>query len=157
MSEQVRCPNKALLIDRENAHRAYWLLKAPHTHTPDDVQDPEYFGLQADRLKVFDMIEVMAEDLSWYVELVVRAVPKGTHQVVTQLLTIKRFDAADLPEGWTVEYLGINGRHTIMRAGEKVEGGFASREDAVERAIFLAEKEATPRRKAGAQRAVAAA
>lgn len=139
MSEQKRCPTKALVIDRENAHRGYWLVTVPQTHTPEDAQHPDYFGFHALSLNVGDLIEVAAEDQSWYAELWVRAKPAGTNQVRTVLRQpITYFDTEELPEGWSIQYLGVSGKHTVFNGAEIAEGGFETREEATIAALGFA-------------------
>ena len=142
-ADPVHCTPKALVIDRENAHRAYWLCRVAPGHTTEDVQTPHYFGMLAAKLKVGDVIEVSAEDQSWYGELMVRAIPSGVNQVRTALRFITHFDGAELPAGWDIKYLGGVSMHTIFKGDIAMEGGFATTEEAEIKLFALADKETT--------------
>lgn len=142
MRDPVHCVPKALVIDRENSHRAYWLCLVAPGHTPEDVQTPHYFGFLAAKLKVGDVIEVSAEDQSWYGELMVRAIPTGLNQVRTALRFITHFDGEELPEGWDIKYLGGVSKHTVFKGDAAMEGGFATREEAEIKLFAMADREA---------------
>lgn len=142
MADPVHCPPKALAIDRENAHRAYWLCLVPQAHTPDDVLTPHYFGLLAAKLKTGDVIEVVAEDQSWYGEIMVRAIAASINQVRTVLRFLTEFEGAELPAGWDIRYQGGVAKHTVFKGSQMMEGGFATREEAEIRVLALAGKEA---------------
>lgn len=143
MADPVYCAPKALVIDRENAHRAYWLCRVSPGHSPEDVQSPHYFGMLANKLKVGDVIEVSAEDQSWYGELMVRAIPNGVNQVRTALRFLTHFDGADLPDGWDIKYLGGVSMHTIFKGDQIMEGGFSTIEEAEIKLFALVDKEIT--------------
>lgn len=146
MSEDtVRCPNKALVIDRENAHCGYWLCMVPEGHNPEDVMSADYFGFQAGKLRVNDVIEIRAEDLSWYGELLVRAKPQGVNQVVTVERFVKYFDVAELPSGYDAIYQGQKAKWTLYRGGVALESGFDTREEVAIQAEKLASKEIAKR------------
>jgi hypothetical protein len=140
-NDPLYCPARALVIDRENAHRAYWLVIAPQGHTESDIENPAYFGFHATKLKVGDVIEVTAEDLSWYGEWLVRAIPDGLNQVRTVSRFVTYFESDELPEGWSIRYLGGEGKHTIYRGDLALEGMFPTREEATIKLLSMAARE----------------
>lgn len=140
-ADPIYCPPKALVIDRENAHRAYWLCLVSQAHSPEDVQSPHYFGMLASKLKVGDVIEVSSEDQSWYGELMVRAIPGGINQVRTALRFITYFEGEELPEGWDIKYLGGVSKHVIFKGDQMLDGGFSTREEAEIKVFALAKRE----------------
>lgn len=143
--ESVRCPNKALVIDRENAHCGYWLCMVPEGHSPEDVLSADYFGFHAGKLKVNDVIEFRSEDLSWYGELLVRAKPQGVNQVVTVERFTKHFDVVELPSGYDARYQGKVGKWTVYRGSAALESGFDTREEAAIHIDKLVAKEVSKR------------
>lgn len=146
--EPIRCPAKALVMDRDNAHRGYWLAMIPASHTPDDVVKPEYFGFH--RVRVGDVIEVQAEDMSWWGELLVRAIPANLNMVVTRVRFLDHFEIDDLPAGYEIKYLGVSGKHTLYFEGNPTQGGFDTREEAAIKAMQLSGSKAEQARQSQA-------
>lgn len=140
--EPVRCPSKALVIDRDNAHRGYWLAMIPDGHTAEDVLRPEYFGFHAGKIRVGDVIEVQSEDMSWWGELLVRAIPAGLNMIVTRKRFLDHFEVEDLPDGYEIKYLGTSGRHTVFYKHNAIQGDFTTREEAAIKVFQLAGRKA---------------
>ena len=138
--DPVRCPSKALVMDRDNAHRGYWLAMIPDGHNAEDVLRPEYFGFHAGRIRVGDVIEVQSEDMSWWGELLVRAIPAGLNMIVTRKRFLDHFEVDDLPAGYEIKYLGHTGKHTVFYQGNAIQGDFSTREEA---AIKVFQSQAT--------------
>lgn len=163
MTESLRCPPKALVIDTESAHGARFLAEVPAEHTMDAVRTPDYFGLlQAQaRLRPGDYIAVRPIDYSWHIELMVRALEPGLNRVTTVELWSREFDIGELPAGWEIVFRGKEGGHAIIRDGEPIEAGFKTKESAAIRiaaitktavAPALASPDAAPKNKGGRPR-----
>lgn len=148
-TEPVRCPSKALVIDRDNAHRGYWLCMVPDTHTAEDVLRPEYFGFHT-QVRVGDVIEVQSEDMSWWGELLVRAIPAGLNMIVTRKRFLDHFEIEDLSAGYEIKYLGVSGKHTLYFQGNPIQGDFNTREEAAIRAMQLSGSKAENARQSDA-------
>lgn len=136
MQDVLRCPAKSIVIDRENAHCAFYLAQVPPGHQIEDVMRPTYFGLvQNGRtgLRVGDIISVRPETYEWHLELMVRAVDPVLSVVTTSELWRKVFGEPALPPGWAIEYRGAEARHVILYEGEVKEGGFVTPEAAANR------------------------
>ena len=140
-ADPLTCPTKALHIDRQNQVRGYFVVVVPVGHDVDDISHPTYFGFHSGKLAVGDVIEVNAEDMSWYGEWLVRAIPEGLNQVHTAVRFVTRFEASDLPEGWDIKYLGGEAKHTIFRGDLAIKGGFATHQEAALKVQALADKE----------------
>lgn len=136
--DPVRCPSKALVMDRDNAHRGYWLAMIPDGHNAEDVLRPEYFGFHAGKIRVGDVIEVQSEDMSWWGELLVRAIPAGLNVIVTRKRFLDHFEVDDLPAGYEIKYLGHTGKHTVFYQGNAIQGDFSTREEAAIKVFQLA-------------------
>lgn len=124
-------PRTNWAIDRENNVRASYACVAPHGHTFDDVLSPMYFSQfrpqQKQRIgdkgvRVGDLIEVRAEDMSWYATLMVRAVPDGMSTVQTAIIDYKEFSIeAEEQSAFSWEYRGLNEKWVLMHKGKVIE------------------------------------
>ena len=107
---------------------------AEHSEKPEDVSNPAYFAHVAKQLSFGDKIEVMAEDGSWYREVVVRAT--GLNEVITGLLSHVDFsgpaetESPDMP--YEIKYRGPHRRYSIIRKsdGEAIRDDLQTKEAA---------------------------
>lgn len=104
---------------------------------PEDVVGADYWTNVAHKLTPGDLIHVRAEDLSWYVLVMVMVAEKGYAKM--EALNIYRFAANDEegPQGdLVIRWKGQSALHAIQRrsTGQWVKEGFRTRADA---AMFL--------------------
>lgn len=130
-----RVPHKGMICSTDTPLWAEWLVVAPAGHTLDDVLSAEYFGEQTGpaKLKVGDVVKVRAQDLSWYVELWVRAIDAALCQVETVVVSKIVLERVTLPHGFDVRYQGPLQKWTIYGDDTALEGGFPTQEAAAKR------------------------
>lgn len=127
----VRLPPANLVLDRSGKMRNIYYARIPMSHTVEDVMDPDYFGQMMGNkaLTPGDRIECECEDFSWDVELRVHAQSHSTTQLITRVVRdYRRYDIADLPKGWTMEWLGGAEHYGIFYEGKVMDQGLASKE-----------------------------
>lgn len=127
----VRLPPANLALDRAGKMRNVYYARIPVAHGLDDVLDPDYFGqLMGNKaLTPGDRIECEAEDFTWDLELRVHAQSHSTTQLITRVVRdYRRYDIADLPRGWTMQWLGGAEHFAIFYEGNLKEQGLASKE-----------------------------
>lgn len=136
----LHCTTDRFHQEYPGKRRTRWLAFIPPGHTIDDVKSPEYFGQirSVQKLETMDIIEVIADDASWYGELMVRALPQSIALVFTSVRFIHVEPKQELPVGWDVEYRGQSDRYVILRAGHLVEKGYSTPEEAAIQANYLA-------------------
>lgn len=156
MAEPMRCPTKnALEVEHDGKQFGTYVATVPADHTLEDVMAPEYFGRMQSRgptdklLRPGDMIDVRAEDWSWYVRLMVRACLGAIDKVVTAPISPPVvFDIGELPKGWSVKYMGIERKWTVSVNGVEKSALHRSSEEAVARVYEMSgfSPEAAPAR-----------
>lgn len=122
MSDPIRLSPKFLHIEHEGATRGRWYLRAPAAHTLEDVLRPEYFGqctTGAKPLRIPDVIEVEAEDLSWCCNLTVLSVNAMTRRVITRLKgDVQQFEAVLSDEqkaaGYSLKFISREGGWAVI-------------------------------------------
>lgn len=149
------CSTDRFTSEYTGRKRTRWLALVPPSHTIEDVQTPEYFGQvkAVQDIRPFDLIEIQAEDFSWYGELIVEAVPKTIPCVFTTKRFIEIKQRKELPDGWSIVYRGLADKHVILRLGHEVEKGFVTETEATIQAIYLATPKASVADKAVAKAA----
>jgi hypothetical protein len=137
----VRANAKTLSIETEGALRGRYHCRVPVEHTAAIVGAPAYFGDEATRTKLRegDRIEVEPDDLSWFGELIVRAVVPAAREVVTRwVVGPVHFDAPPIDAGdYRIEYKGKVQKHCIYLGDQIIEAGFETREKAHARLTYL--------------------
>jgi hypothetical protein len=164
MANPIRCPDKALEIEHDGKQFGTFVLTAPVAHELDDVLAPEYFGRMQSRtatdrlLRAGDFIDVRPEDFSWYVRLMVRALLPSVDKVITAaIMPPIVFTVGELPDGWTMEYLGAERKWTILYRDVEKAALFKTPEEAQAKLIELAgEAQAAPKNKGGRPKKVLA-
>lgn len=113
---------------------ARYRIFAPEGQSIENVCEKTYFEHVTRMLKPGFIVEVLAEDGTWYAELMVRAVSAREAQVGVLSHTV--FDGTAEPSevdtGYEVKWRGPKGKFTVMRTsdGETVKAGFDSKEAA---------------------------
>ena len=156
----LRCPPKNFTIEHSGIQRTRFMATIPGDHPQDDVLMPAYFGRiansRADYIRAGDIIEIEAENRSWYGELVVRAVDGPREAVVTAIRTLMDYPDAEVAAGWSVVFRSKAVGWVIMHGEKEIEGGHPTQEAGSLRIEYLA-TEAAQRRNAQARRARPAA
>lgn len=138
MANIIRCPDKnALEIERDGKQFGTYIATVPPSHTLDDVMTPDYFGMLQSRatsdrlLRPGDFIDVRPLDFSWYVRLMVRALDPVLNKVVTfPIVPPVHFSVGDLPDGWDVEYMGLERKWTVFYQGAEKASHLKTPEEA---------------------------
>lgn len=156
----IRAKADRLELEVAGRSRNIYVYRTPVDHNVDDVLEFAYFGslMTSDELTVYDQINVLAEDGSHYFELMVRAQVKSSNELIVALMTEIRFfddEEEELPNGFTIEWIGGADLHVIMREGVKIEAGFTTKEHARQRVFALVSKDEEAKRSRAATRRVA--
>ncbi|QDP64372.1 MAG: hypothetical protein GOVbin52_45 [Prokaryotic dsDNA virus sp.] len=144
-----RMPGRDLTIDRSVGD--LWTEFAgitPSAHSFEDVCHPKYFGghrtrhpnkprAQDNGLRVGDIINLRARNNLWQARLIVRDVPLGSDEVLTDILELVEFRAEDIPDGYEILHGGDVKGWRIMMGDEQIEAGFATEEAAGNRLKYL--------------------
>lgn len=138
----VRCPAGNIEIEASGRFRTRYLARIQSGHEIADVLSPTYFGMLIPLMgfREFDMIEVEWEDGSKWGMLQVRAV-EPTLQMVTVKERIEIADdafASELPENWSMKFVGGQGKWAIYCGDEQMDAGFPTPERARNRIAMLA-------------------
>lgn len=152
----VTCPNRALALQYETAHRGYWDCVVPAEHSLEEVQHPAYFGRMATDVKgskdargqlcVGDIIDVEPESGDWAVRLRVMAYNRALQKCVTRALAAPVTFDVTVTKGYDIRWKGTNLKWVIIGPeGDHIAGGFASKTEA---AVKLEEMLAESRRAA---------
>ena len=119
------------LIETEFCRKAYRVSVPPNVKS-EDLTRPAFWAHVAKDLRRGDMIEVLAEDNSFYAEVLVRSA-RRTDATVSML----RFQKLDKPvleksdtEGYEIIFRGGRAKHTVMRNTDIIKEGFGTYEEA---------------------------
>jgi hypothetical protein len=100
-----------------------WSVTYDLTVPYDRMFEPDFWSHIANKLRIGDIIEVHAEDTSWFAEVYVVA----AHRLSAKVVLLRRVDLAPAAEvaatasPLTVKYRGPHARYCVMR-GESVVG-----------------------------------
>lgn len=115
-------------IAQADHKRVIWRHTAPIGAKLEDVLQPIYFCNVAKKLTELSKIEVVAEDGSWYAELLIVCVMSASTKLQVlnfiELITVNRqFFENDIHK---IEWLGPDGKFTIIRKSDsaKIISGF---------------------------------
>lgn len=105
------------LANAEHARTVYRVIAEEGT-TLDEILRPLYWASVAANLQRFDLIEVIADDEAWFLQLIVRDCGRGFAKVA--ILSKVDFDAADADkpvtlEGFSINWKGPKRRFVILR------------------------------------------
>jgi hypothetical protein len=140
----VRLPPANLVLDRAGKMRNVYYARIPVKHELDHVLDPDYFGelMGSKALTPGDRIECEAEDFAWDLELRVHAQNASTSQLITRVVRdYRRYDIAELPKGWTMEWLGGAEHFGIFYEGAIKDQGLVSKEACANRINAMVAKD----------------
>lgn len=112
-----------------------WSVTPPNGTSFARVLEPTFWGNVGHKLRPGDIIEVHAEDGSYFAELYVRA----AHRLAANVAVIRHVDlvgetgAAALNEGspFTVSFRGPHAKWCVMRGKEVVQQGFQTQAEAL--------------------------
>lgn len=98
--------------------RTVWRVVAEEGTAIEDVLKPMFWAHVAHTMARFDKIEILADDETWFVELIVRDCGRGFAKVA--LFAKIEFDAADgekstTLEGFTIAWKGPKRRFVVVR------------------------------------------
>lgn len=97
--------------------RASWRTNVPAEYSFEDATTPEFWTHVANTLKLGDKIEMLAENGTWYAELLVVYIDRGT---VKTAVLFKTDLAAEAPvpsliDGYKVEWSGPHTKWRVVR------------------------------------------
>jgi len=139
---QARCPAGNIEVEATGRFRTRYLARIPAGHTVEDVLSPAYFGqlIGAQGFRELDHIEVEWEDGNQWGMLQVRSVEPSIQMVgcreITEISEIT--STTDLPDNWSMKFVGHGGKWAIFHGAEQVEAGFPTPERARNRVAMLA-------------------
>jgi hypothetical protein len=122
------------LLQRADHFRTHYVAAVPEGVTADDVQQPEFWAHVATKLRRMDMIEVLAEDESYYAELLVMDAGVGFAKV--KMLRFVELEAAgestEANSAFKIEWKGIAKKYSVIRKSDSVtlRDGFTKKFDA---------------------------
>lgn len=112
--------------------RTHYVIVPEAGTSLEDLLDPIYWSHVARRLRPLDILEVHAEDGSYFAELLVR----NTNQLNSakvEVLRSKEFGVAeDEEDEFSVKWKGGHAKYAVIRRRDKavMQDGFANKEDA---------------------------
>lgn len=117
----------------ETSRNVYMIV--PEDGTPfDSLLEPSYWSHIADKLRPTDRIEVIAEDGSYFAELLVRSQGRMTAKVsVLRKVDLDPPEAASQTLGFDVQWKGPHHKHAVVRLSDKsiMQGSFDTKEMAL--------------------------
>lgn len=120
--------------------RNVWAIVPPAGTAFEEVLDRKYWSHVSTSLKPSDRVEVLAEDGSYFAELIVRAT--GPQWADVSVLRKCDLDAVSLADdsAVSVEWRGPHHRFCVVRTSDKqiIKGGFAEKADANKHAANIA-------------------
>lgn len=129
-------PKPKMLAESNFKQAAYrtnrWSVTLPVEVPFDRVFDTDYWSHVARNIRIGDIIEVHAEDTTFFAELYVVA----AHRLAAKVVLLRKVDLvgkneiAPLPSVLSVKYRGPANRYCIMRGAEVVQSGFQTVEEA---------------------------
>lgn len=147
---------RAVIITSDRFHPAEsanqrWVINAEPSHEPEDIENPTYYAHVAEKLTVYDHIEVRAETGEWIAWLVVTGCGDGWARV--KAINVVRLDPskdmvkpADAAQHY-VAWKGPQHKYCVIRKqdGHRVSEGHKTQGSAEE---WMREQERTLRRAA---------
>lgn len=109
-----------------------WSVTLDDATPYDRLFDTDYWSHVARKLQIGDIVEVHAENGTWFAELYV----VSAHRLAAKVVELRKVGLATAPESETVaspfsvKWRGPNGKWAIMRGNDVMQSGFASMEEA---------------------------
>lgn len=124
-------------MERADYARNCWHVTAAFGVPLDAVTQSRYWNQQVQRLNIFDRIEVVAIDGTWYAELLVT--DKRDNAAKVEVIHKAYFQASDPttsrepPEGYEVRWAGPKLRWSVIRLldNQRMKSDFPNESDAV--------------------------
>ena len=141
MTEPVKNIAPKLTPDRfkqaEYTRNIFAMTPAPNTEV-EHLMKPEYWSHVARQLNPTDRVEVIAEDNSWFAEVLVMSTGPNWARVKLLRYTplAEKSAKADAPvtnPQFDVNYGGVSAKHRVVRLSDKsvIKDGFATKAEAV--------------------------
>lgn len=118
--------------------RNVWVAVAPHGETLESALNPAWWAGVASQFKMWDRIELRAEDGSWFAELVVVAASRlavdarviGHTEFDAQPTVVAPSDPDALPSGYDVNFGGPVHKYRVVRKadGEVMAHGMSKKD-----------------------------
>lgn len=124
-------PSRFKVAEQE---RNLWLVYPEHGTEFEDLLEPSYWSHIAKNLRPGARIEVLAEDGSYWAELLVRA----TGNLSASVHPLRKVDLGNIPlpeaSSFAVEYRGPVLKHAVIRKrdGSSIQSGFDTQEAAMQ-------------------------
>lgn len=130
------------LMQQAEFARNVFHVKAPVGITIEDITNPEFFSHVAARLHSGDRIELVAEDLSFFMEVIVLDARANYARVsiLRQVAIAAPVAAGPASDTYTIKWGSAEAKFRVIRKSDKVvmKEGFASKADAEGYAAELA-------------------
>lgn len=115
--------------------RNTWYFRADSEVSQEEILDPKFYVHVASRMKSGDRIEVMAGDLTWFVELLVVFAEKSSVKVfpltVHKLVKDEKDEKDEFPD-YIIRWAGDTAKHRVVRKADRsvMKSGFPTAEEA---------------------------
>ena len=129
-------PRPKMLAESKFALATYatnrWSVTLEHGVSYERVFEPDFWAHVARKMRIGDIVELHAEDTTFFAELYVVA----AHRLAAKVVELRRFDLAGSAEvlanasPLTVKYRGPHNRYCIMNGENVVQSGFQTAEEA---------------------------
>jgi hypothetical protein len=135
IAEKIVGARKPARLKDAGYDRNIWQVSVAKDISFEAVQQPDFWAHVARQLKPCDRIEVLAEDMSWFAELLVMDADRlWAKTAVLRFVELagKEVPAAVASSGFRVEYKGPNKKHVVIRESDNqiVQEGIALKADA---------------------------
>lgn len=114
--------------------RSNWFIRADPEVSMEEVLDPKFYTHVASKMKCGDRIEVLADDLTWHVDLIVVNVEKVSIKVVPLAVNkLVKDEPSEFPD-YTIRWAGESAKHRVIRKSDRavLKSGFATASDAAD-------------------------
>ena len=142
MTEPVKKIAPKLTPDRfkqaEYTRNIFAMTPAPNTEVEHLIK-PEYWSHVAKMMNPTDRVEVVAEDNSWFAEVLIMSTGPNWARVklLRHVSLVEKATKADAPIAenpqFEVNYGGVSAKHRVVRLSDKsvIKDGFATKAEAV--------------------------
>lgn len=112
--------NALSLLEQSNV---CWRVVLPATVTADDLEDPSLWAVVSAKVRPFDLIQAIANDSSFWSELLVLSAERGFPTTARVLRTVAfaampKNSYSDLPAGYSIEYSPVTNQYTPIRTAD---------------------------------------
>lgn len=109
-----------------------WSVTLDDATPYDRLFEADYWAHVGRKMQIGDIVEVHAENGTWFAELYV----VGAHRLAAKVVEMRKIDLAAAPEVSTVasplsvKWRGPNGKWSVMRGNDVMQSGFQTAEEA---------------------------